>query len=122
MCQVPAEPISQLPACATDRLKPRAGVGPYSTVLSPAVSVHQAIVMVLVSASGFSMMGPRVIVTAEARPETTSAAASTRRSSLLSSSLPREAGAGHERMCAAGARDHTPATRGEGRRKAHADA
>ena len=37
------------------------------------------LVMVLVSASGFSMMGPRVIVTAEARPETTSAAASTRR-------------------------------------------
>jgi len=31
MWHVPAEPISQLPACGTVWLKPRAGVGPYST-------------------------------------------------------------------------------------------
>src|SRR2546422_4198746 len=79
MWHVPAEPISQLPACGTVWLKPRTGVGPYSTVLAPAVSVHQAIVMVLVSASGFSMMGPRLIVTAPARPVITSPAATRRR-------------------------------------------
>src|SRR2546427_9493624 len=77
----PAEPISQLPAWGTVWLKGRTGVGvgPYSTVLSPAVSVHQAIVMVLVSASGFSMMGPRLIVTPPARPAITSPAATRRR-------------------------------------------
>src|SRR2546422_10489874 len=79
MWHVPAEPISQLPAWGTVWLKPRAGVGPYSTVLSPAVSVHHAIVMVLVIASGFSMMGPRLIVTAPARPAITSPAATRRR-------------------------------------------
>ena len=36
-------------------LKPRAGVGPYSTVLSPVVSVHHAKVIVVVNASGFSL-------------------------------------------------------------------
>jgi len=49
------------------------------SVLSPALSVHQAIVIVLVSASGFSMIGPRVIVTAAARPAITSPAATRRR-------------------------------------------
>ena len=63
---VPAAPISQLAACATVTDDPRAGVVPYSTVLSPATFVHQRIVMVVRSASGFWMIGPRVMVCASA--------------------------------------------------------
>src|SRR5438128_1766139 len=117
MWHAPAEPISQLPAWGTVWLKGRTGVGvgPYSTVLSPAVSVHQAIVMVLVSASGFSMMGPRLIVTASARPAITSPAATRRRVFARIKQSP-SGRARHGRMYAAGrrARDHTPATGGEG--------
>jgi hypothetical protein len=70
---VPAAPISQLPACATVDEEPSAGVVPYWTVLSPTTSVHQAIVMVVVSASGFWMRGPRVSVWAKAGEATTDA-------------------------------------------------
>jgi hypothetical protein len=61
---VPALPTSQLPACGTVTEDPSAVVRPYSTVLSPVVSVHHSMVMVLVSASGFWMKGPRVTVIA----------------------------------------------------------
>jgi hypothetical protein len=53
MWHVPAAPTSQLLACATLADEPSNVVIPYSTVLSPAESVHHSMVIVVVSASGF---------------------------------------------------------------------